>query len=62
MRDKKLFLLHVTKLACNNFYYSMDFFGEMLHGSFVSYRFVFMTCVPGAAYLLQIVSKSTINW
>ena len=52
MRDKKLFLLHVTKLACNNFYYSTDFFGEMLHGSFVSYRFVFMTCVPGAAYLL----------
>ena len=41
----------VTKVAYNNFYYSKDFFGEMLHGSFVSYCFVFLTCVPGAAYL-----------
>ena len=42
----------VTKLTYSNFYYPRDFFREMLHGSFVSYRFVFLTCVAGAAYLL----------
>ena len=42
----------VTKLTNNKSYYSRDFFGKMLRGSFVSYRFVFLTCVPGAAYLL----------
>ena len=32
----------VTKLASNNFFTQGTFFGEMLHRSFVSYRFLFL--------------------